>query len=67
MDALPATRPVTAAIGGRTANVIYSAASPGFTGLYQVAMTVPAGVSGTVSLQLQMGGAASNVVNIPVQ
>ena len=67
LDALPATRPVTATIGGRAANVIYSAASPGFTGLYQVAMTVPAGVSGTVPLQLQMGNAASNVVSISVQ
>jgi uncharacterized protein (TIGR03437 family) len=64
---LPATRPVTATIGGRPATVVYSAASPGFTGLYQVAVTVPAGVTGSVPLELQMGGATSNTVTIPVQ
>jgi uncharacterized protein (TIGR03437 family) len=64
---LPATRPVTATIGGRAATVVYSAASPGFTGLYQVAVTVPAGVTGSLPLQLQMGGATSNAVTIPVQ
>ena len=64
---LPATRPVTATIGGRPAAVVYSAASPGFTGLYQVAVTVPTGVTGSVPLQLQMGGASSNAVTIPVQ
>ena len=66
-NALPATRPVTATIGGRPATVVYSTASPGFTGLYQVAVTVPVGVTGSVPLQLQMGGATSNTVTIPVQ
>jgi uncharacterized protein (TIGR03437 family) len=64
---LPRTGNVTATIGGTTAPVAYSIASPGFTGLYQVAITVPSGVSGTVPLQLQMGNAVSNSVNIPVQ
>jgi uncharacterized protein (TIGR03437 family) len=66
-NSLPATRSVTATLGGRAATVIYSAASPGFTGLYQVAVTVPTGVTGQVPLQLQMGTAISNTVNIPVQ
>jgi uncharacterized protein (TIGR03437 family) len=65
--ALPATRPVTATMGGQPATVVYSAASPGFTGLYQVAVTVPTGVTGQVPLQLQMGAATSNTVTIPVQ
>jgi uncharacterized protein (TIGR03437 family) len=64
---LPNTRPVTATIGGRPATVVYSAASPGFTGLYQVAVTVPSGVTGQSPLQLQMGNATSNTVTIPVQ
>jgi uncharacterized protein (TIGR03437 family) len=66
-DTLPATRPVTATVGGHNATVVYSAASPGFTGLYQVAVTVPSGVTGQVPLQLQMGTAASNTVTISVQ
>jgi uncharacterized protein (TIGR03437 family) len=66
-DTLPATRPVTATFGGRSATVVYSAASPGFTGLYQVAVTVPGGVTGPVPLQLQMGDATSNIVTISVQ
>jgi uncharacterized protein (TIGR03437 family) len=61
------TRPVTATIGGAPATVTYSIASPGFTGLYQVAVAVPSGVHGNVPLQLQMGTAASNTVTIPVQ
>jgi uncharacterized protein (TIGR03437 family) len=64
---LPNTRPVTATIAGRPATVVYSAASPGFTGLYQVAVTVPTGVSGSVPLQLQMATATSNPISIPVQ
>ena len=61
------TRPVTATIGGSPAAVAYSVASPGFTGLYQIAVTVPTGVTGAVPLQIQMGPAASNTVTIPVQ
>jgi uncharacterized protein (TIGR03437 family) len=61
------TAPVTATIGGKSATVIYSIASPQFVGLYQVAVTVPAGVSGTVPLALQQGGVNSNAVTIPVQ
>ena len=40
---------------------------PGFAGLYQVAVTVPAGVTGNVALQIAAGTAASNSVTIPVQ
>jgi uncharacterized protein (TIGR03437 family) len=61
------TRTVTATIGGAPAAVTYSIASPGFTGLYQVAVTVPSGVHGSVPLEVQMGTAASNIVTIPVQ
>ena len=61
------TTPVTATIGGKPANVIYSIAAPGFAGLYQVAVTVPAAVTGSVPLVIQQAAAVSNAVNISVQ
>jgi uncharacterized protein (TIGR03437 family) len=64
---LSQTAPVGVTVGGKSASVAYSIASPGFAGLYQVAFTVPAGVSGNVALQISMGGASSNSVTIPVQ
>ena len=66
-DAFAQTAPVGATIGGKLAPVVYSIASPGFAGLYQVAVTVPAGVTGSVALQLTAGRASSNAVTIPVQ
>ena len=47
--------------------MIYSAASPGFAGLYQIAFTVPSGLTGNQPLQIVMGAATSNIVTIPVQ
>jgi uncharacterized protein (TIGR03437 family) len=67
MSALPNTGAVSVTIGGQDAPVIYSIASPGFAGLYQTAVKVPAGVSGTATLVLKMGAAASNTVNLAVQ
>lgn len=61
------TTPVTATLGGKPATVVYSIAAPGFAGLYQVAVTVPAGVTGSVPLVLQEGTANSNAVSIAVQ
>jgi uncharacterized protein (TIGR03437 family) len=66
-DSLARTAAVTATIGGKPATVAYSIASPGFAGLYQVAVTVPAGVSGNAALQIAEGTALSNTVTIPVQ
>jgi uncharacterized protein (TIGR03437 family) len=66
-DTLARTGSVTATIGGNAAAVVYSIASPGFAGLYQVAVTVPAGVTGNAALQIAAGGATSNAVTIPVQ
>jgi uncharacterized protein (TIGR03437 family) len=58
---------VTATIGGLNAPVIYSIGSPGFVGLYQTAVTVPSGVTGTVPVVLKAGAATSNSVNMVVQ
>ena len=61
------TATVTVTIGGVNAPVIYSIASPGFAGLYQTAVTVPAGVTGSVPLILSAGTTKSNTVTIAVQ
>jgi uncharacterized protein (TIGR03437 family) len=61
------TSPVTVTIGGKTAQVIYSIASPGFAGLYQTAVVVPQGVTGNVPVVLTtQNGAASNAVTLNV-
>ena len=64
---LAQTAPVSASVGGKPASVIYSIASPGFPGLYQVALTVPAGLTGTVPLLINQGQATSNTVNIALK
>jgi uncharacterized protein (TIGR03437 family) len=61
------TGTVSVTIGGQTAPVVYSIASPGFAGLYQTAVTVPSGVTGSAKVILSSGGTASNSVNIAVQ
>jgi uncharacterized protein (TIGR03437 family) len=61
------TGTVTVTIGGTNAAVIYSIASPGFAGLYQTAVTVPSGVTGSAAVVLSSGTTKSNSVNIAVQ
>jgi uncharacterized protein (TIGR03437 family) len=58
---------VTATIGGKDATVVYAIASPGFVGLYQVAITVPTGATGKADIVLKQGSTPSNAVSIPVQ
>jgi uncharacterized protein (TIGR03437 family) len=58
---------VTATIGGKDAAVAYAIASPGFVGLYQVAITVPTGVTGSSAIVLKQGTTTSNSVSIAVQ
>jgi len=61
------TPTITVAIGGQTAQVVYSIGSPGFAGLYQTAVTVPSGVTGNASVTMTAGGNTSNAVTIAVQ
>jgi uncharacterized protein (TIGR03437 family) len=61
------TGTVTVTVGGQNAAVIYSIASPGFAGLYQTAVTIPSGVTGSVPVVLSLGTTKSNTVNIAVQ
>ncbi len=50
------------------ATPVYSGAAPGFPGLYQVNVQVPAGLSGgTVALAIVSDGVSSNLVEIKVQ
>lgn len=62
------TSQVTVTVGGVNAPVLYSVASPGFAGLYQTAIRMPAGLqAGAQPLVLSVGGAASNSVNVMVR
>jgi uncharacterized protein (TIGR03437 family) len=63
------TAKVTATIGGVNANVIYSIAAPPYVaGLYQMAVTVPSGLSpGNQPVVATSGGIQSNTVTIVVQ
>ena len=62
------TAAVTATIGGKPATVTYAIAAPGFAGLYQVALTVPSGLTGSsAAIVLTQGGVLSNSVPIAVQ
>src|ERR1035441_6794037 len=52
--------PVSAQIGGQSAQILYAGAAPGFVaGVLQVDLQIPAGVTGTVPLQLTVGNAST--------
>jgi uncharacterized protein (TIGR03437 family) len=61
-----AVLPVTATIGGRTADVMFAGLSPGGVGLFQVNVRVPAGPSGDALLVVTIGAVASNAVALTV-
>ena len=54
-------------IGGQNAQVLFSGLAPTVVGLYQLNVVVPAGVSGTVPVVINIGGASSKPSNIVVQ
>lgn len=57
-----------ASVGERGADVLFSGLAPGFAGLYQVQIRIPAGIgSGPKDLTLSIGGAVSNVARIDVR
>jgi uncharacterized protein (TIGR03437 family) len=61
--------PVTATIGGVSANVTFSGLAPGYVGLYQVNAQVPAGLAANSAapVMISIGGVQSNSVTIAVQ
>jgi uncharacterized protein (TIGR03437 family) len=61
--------PVTLTIGGVKVPVFFAGPTPGFTGLYQVNATIPAGIapSTQATLVLTQGGRTSATITVPVQ
>lgn len=58
----------TVYIGATPISAAFSGLAPGFVGLYQVDVQIPAGLpSGTLPLQITSGSTYSNTVNIAVQ
>ena len=60
---------VTASIGGLNAHVVFAGLTPGFAGLYQVNVEVPAGVTpgDSVPVSLTVAGQSSPVVTMAVR
>ena len=58
------TSPVSVLFGAQAAEPLYSIAAPGFAGLYQVAVRVPAGLAGTIPITLRSGSTTSPAVTI---
>ena len=56
---------VTATVGGVTAPVGFSGLAPNFAGLYQVNISIPAGVSTGSPVVLMVGGATSKPASLP--
>jgi uncharacterized protein (TIGR03437 family) len=54
-------------IGGAPAEVLFSGLAPGFAGLYQVNVRVPAVTGGTQPLRLIMNGSVSNEVKVQLR
>jgi uncharacterized protein (TIGR03437 family) len=61
--------PVTVTIGGQAATVVFAGLAPGFPGLYQLNVTIPATLSGSGSLPLALETADTftDQVNIEVR
>lgn len=56
--------PVQAFWNGAERPVLFSGLAPGFVGLYQINVEIPAGAGGTNRLRLVIGGVASNEVTV---
>lgn len=60
---------VSVTIGGRPATVLYAGAAPGFvSGVFQLNVTIPAGLNGTLPIQVKIGEATTPAgLNISVR
>lgn len=55
-------------VGGRPAALLYSGLAPGFAGLYQVNITMPAGLpAGNAAVELTIAGRTSNSITLAVR
>jgi glucosylceramidase len=62
------TATVTATVGGSPpANVLFAGLAPGFAGLWQIDVALPAGMSGSVPVIVSVAGTPSNTVNVWVK
>jgi len=61
--------PVTATVGGQTAQVQFAGLAPGYTGVYQVNLVVPQGVAAgaDVPIVLTIGGFSSSAATVTIQ
>ncbi len=57
----------TVTLGGNSAEVLFAGPAPGFVGLSQINLRVPAGLRGSAELQVTAGGATSNIVSLPLE
>jgi uncharacterized protein (TIGR03437 family) len=60
-------QPATATLGGVPATVSFSGLTPGFTGLYQVNIQVPANTAPGSLLTIAIGGGMAPAVPLPVR
>ena len=57
----------TIGFGNQTGTVTYSGLAPGFAGLYQVNVVVPAGLAaGNQNLQITINGISSNIATVAI-
>lgn len=57
----------TVTIGNQQAPVSFSGLAPGFAGLYQINVTVPAGLTGNQQVTVAIGGVTSPAATLPLQ
>jgi uncharacterized protein (TIGR03437 family) len=57
----------TVTIGGVNAQMLAAVQAPGFAGVQQVNVVVPAGLSGVQPVRVSSGGAQSNSFNVTLQ
>jgi uncharacterized protein (TIGR03437 family) len=57
----------TVTIGNQQAPVSFSGLAPGFAGLYQINVTVPAGLTGNQPITIAIGGVTSPAATLPLQ
>jgi uncharacterized protein (TIGR03437 family) len=67
LQAITTTQPATATLGGVPATVSFSGLAPGFIGLYQVNVQVPANVPPGPFLIISIGGGMAPAVPLPTK
>jgi glucosylceramidase len=58
---------VTATVGGAAAKVLFAGLAPGFAGLWQIDVSLPAGTPGALPVIVSLPGVASNTVTVWVK